>query len=232
MRWSASGAQAMLSLRCLKASNVWDAFQQQFLNPSLLRTGIPQVRSQSMQSSPPVDTIWARKKVDHPSWTLHLCPSNPATTILRSSLRIPRRRNQTTTRPLLRIKTTRPNPLVATALSPCMEKEALVPSYRAVDDQLERDVAIKVTLGSLLDPSMRQGFFNEARIVAWLDHPNIVPVLDVGQTENGRTPRLRNRMLECRRTDRQRQILGRQIRFLPDIVVGIGFASQGLKAGI
>ena len=37
MRWSASGAQAMLSLRCLKASNVWDTFQQQFLNPSLLR---------------------------------------------------------------------------------------------------------------------------------------------------------------------------------------------------
>jgi hypothetical protein len=27
--------------------------------------------------------------------------------------------------------------------------------YRAVDDQLERDVAIKVTLGLLLDPSMR-----------------------------------------------------------------------------
>ncbi|MBU6239933.1 MAG: serine/threonine protein kinase, partial [Planctomycetes bacterium] len=57
--------------------------------------------------------------------------------------------------------------------------------YRAVDDQLERDVAIKVTLGSLLDPSMRKGFLTEARIVAALDHPNIVPVYDVGQTESG-----------------------------------------------
>jgi hypothetical protein len=37
MRWSASGAQAMLSLRCLKASNAWDEFQQQFLNPNPLK---------------------------------------------------------------------------------------------------------------------------------------------------------------------------------------------------
>lgn len=57
--------------------------------------------------------------------------------------------------------------------------------YRAVDDQLERNVAIKVTLGSLLDPSMRKGFLTEARIVAALDHPSIVPVYDVGQTDNG-----------------------------------------------
>jgi serine/threonine protein kinase/formylglycine-generating enzyme required for sulfatase activity len=57
--------------------------------------------------------------------------------------------------------------------------------YRAVDGQLDRDVAIKVTLGSLLDPSMRKGFLTEARIVAALDHPNIVPVYDVGQTDEG-----------------------------------------------
>jgi len=37
VRWSASGAQAMLSLRYLKASNVWDEFQQQFLNPTPLK---------------------------------------------------------------------------------------------------------------------------------------------------------------------------------------------------
>ncbi|MFM8479402.1 MAG: hypothetical protein ACKOEO_26735 [Planctomycetaceae bacterium] len=36
MRWSASGAQVMLRLRCLKASNAWDEFQQQFLNPTPL----------------------------------------------------------------------------------------------------------------------------------------------------------------------------------------------------
>ena len=50
--------------------------------------------------------------------------------------------------------------------------------YRAVDDQLERDVAIKVTLGSLLDPSMRKGFLTEARIV-------LVQVGTDGAGENG-----------------------------------------------
>lgn len=57
--------------------------------------------------------------------------------------------------------------------------------YRAVDSQLQRDVAIKVTHGSLLDPSHRENFLTEARIVAALDHPNIVPVHDVGQTDTG-----------------------------------------------
>ncbi|MFM7036549.1 MAG: hypothetical protein ACKO2L_02390, partial [Planctomycetaceae bacterium] len=36
-RWSASGAQAMLSLRCLKAPNVWDEFQQQLHNATPLK---------------------------------------------------------------------------------------------------------------------------------------------------------------------------------------------------
>ena len=57
--------------------------------------------------------------------------------------------------------------------------------YRAVDGELQRDVAIKVTLGSLLDPAMRESFLTEARIVAALDHPNIVPVYDVGQSDTG-----------------------------------------------
>ena len=57
--------------------------------------------------------------------------------------------------------------------------------YRAVDDELQRDVAIKVTLGSLLDPKLRESFLTEARIVAALDHPNIVPVYDVGKTDDG-----------------------------------------------
>ena len=37
MRWSARGVPAMLSLRCLKASNVWAEFQRQFLNPTPLK---------------------------------------------------------------------------------------------------------------------------------------------------------------------------------------------------
>lgn len=37
MRWSASIAQAMLSFRCLRASDVWDDSQKQFLNPTHIR---------------------------------------------------------------------------------------------------------------------------------------------------------------------------------------------------
>ena len=57
--------------------------------------------------------------------------------------------------------------------------------YRAADDRLGREVAIKVTVSSSMDPVWRERFLTEARIVAVLDHPNIVPVLDVGQTELG-----------------------------------------------
>ena len=57
--------------------------------------------------------------------------------------------------------------------------------YRAVDEELQRDVAIKVTLASLLDSKLRESFLTEARIVAALDHSNIVPVYDVGKTEDG-----------------------------------------------
>ncbi|MBU6238275.1 MAG: SUMF1/EgtB/PvdO family nonheme iron enzyme [Planctomycetes bacterium] len=57
--------------------------------------------------------------------------------------------------------------------------------YRAIDEQLQREVAVKVTRSESLEPDMRQSFLIEARIVAKLDHPHIVPVLDVGPTEQG-----------------------------------------------
>jgi serine/threonine protein kinase/formylglycine-generating enzyme required for sulfatase activity len=57
--------------------------------------------------------------------------------------------------------------------------------YRAADSQLQRDVAVKVMLREDIDASSRAKFFEEARIVAKLDHPNIVPVFDVGQTQQG-----------------------------------------------
>jgi serine/threonine protein kinase/tetratricopeptide (TPR) repeat protein len=57
--------------------------------------------------------------------------------------------------------------------------------YRAADDSLGREVAIKVTVSTSMDPGWRERFLTEAQMVAVLDHPNIVPVLDVGQTELG-----------------------------------------------
>jgi serine/threonine protein kinase/formylglycine-generating enzyme required for sulfatase activity len=56
--------------------------------------------------------------------------------------------------------------------------------YLARDDQLQRLVAVKVPHRRFLYlPDDAEAYFAEARAVASLDHPNIVPVHDVGSTE-------------------------------------------------
>src|SRR5579871_5230838 len=56
--------------------------------------------------------------------------------------------------------------------------------YLAHDGQLQRLVAIKVPHRRLVDrPGDAEAYLTEARTVANLDHPNIVPVHDVGSTE-------------------------------------------------
>jgi serine/threonine protein kinase len=57
--------------------------------------------------------------------------------------------------------------------------------YLGFDDQLHRDVAIKLTFGSKVGPKATMMFMAEARMLAELDHPNIVPVFDIGTTERG-----------------------------------------------
>jgi serine/threonine protein kinase/formylglycine-generating enzyme required for sulfatase activity len=55
--------------------------------------------------------------------------------------------------------------------------------YVAQDEQLNRPVAIKVPHARLISrPEDAQAYLHEARIVANLDHPHIVPVYDVGST--------------------------------------------------
>src|SRR5262249_608725 len=55
--------------------------------------------------------------------------------------------------------------------------------YLARDEQLERDVAIKVPHRGLVSgPEDAEAYLAEARTVAGLDHPNIVLVHDVGST--------------------------------------------------
>ena len=57
--------------------------------------------------------------------------------------------------------------------------------YLAHDDQLSRPVAIKVPHRRLVArPEDAKAYLTEARIVANLDHPNIVSVHDVGSTED------------------------------------------------
>jgi serine/threonine protein kinase/formylglycine-generating enzyme required for sulfatase activity len=56
--------------------------------------------------------------------------------------------------------------------------------YLAHDDQLQRPVAIKVPHARLVaQPTDAEAYLTEARTVANLDHPHIVPVFDVGSTE-------------------------------------------------
>jgi serine/threonine protein kinase/formylglycine-generating enzyme required for sulfatase activity len=58
--------------------------------------------------------------------------------------------------------------------------------YKAYDTELQRDVAIKVPRRHIQRlPGGGEAFLMEARILAGLDHPGIVPVYDVARTEDG-----------------------------------------------
>jgi len=58
--------------------------------------------------------------------------------------------------------------------------------YLAHDDDLDRSVAIKVPNPQrIAHAEDAEAFLVEARILAKLDHPNIVPVHDVGRTDDG-----------------------------------------------
>lgn len=58
--------------------------------------------------------------------------------------------------------------------------------YRAYDPRFEREVAVKVLPPELLhsDQNFRLRFEREAKIIAKLEHPSIVPVYDVGEENN------------------------------------------------
>ena len=58
--------------------------------------------------------------------------------------------------------------------------------YLAHDDELQRPVAIKVPHRQRVTrPEDAEAYLAEARILASLDHPHIVPVYDVGRTDDG-----------------------------------------------
>lgn len=57
--------------------------------------------------------------------------------------------------------------------------------YRAFDTRLQRSVALKVLYPHYLaDADVRARFTREAITAAQLDHPNIVPIYDVGETDD------------------------------------------------
>ena len=58
--------------------------------------------------------------------------------------------------------------------------------YLAFDKELRRQVAVKVpTAKRFKKPEDAEIYLDEARTVAGLDHPNIVPVYDMGRTDDG-----------------------------------------------
>jgi serine/threonine protein kinase len=58
--------------------------------------------------------------------------------------------------------------------------------YLAEQQSLGRKVALKVMLADVLaDEVSRARFENEARIIARLEHPNIVGIFEVGRTADG-----------------------------------------------
>ena len=74
--------------------------------------------------------------------------------------------------------------------------------YLAHDDQLHRPVAIKVPRRERISsPEDVEAYMAEARILASLDHPHIVPVFgDVGTTEDG-LPFVVSKLIEGQRPD-------------------------------
>jgi serine/threonine protein kinase len=58
--------------------------------------------------------------------------------------------------------------------------------YRAYDGELQRDVAIKVPHRKhVACPADIEAYLAEARVLAGLEHPHIVPVYDFGRTDDG-----------------------------------------------
>lgn len=56
--------------------------------------------------------------------------------------------------------------------------------FKAFDQDLQREVAIKFLNQALFDRQERNRLIHEARLIAKLKHPNIVSVFDVGEFEN------------------------------------------------
>jgi serine/threonine protein kinase len=58
--------------------------------------------------------------------------------------------------------------------------------YRAYDEELCREVAIKLPHRRRMAGAQQvEAYLKEARVLASLDHPNIVPVFDLGRADNG-----------------------------------------------
>jgi WD40 repeat protein len=102
--------------------------------------------------------------------------------------------------------------------------------YRARQTSVNRNVALKmIASGYLASVSERERFRTEAEAAAQLDHPNIVPIYEVGEDE-GRpyfTMRLMDRSLSAEIAEgRPRRALSPGARPAPDSASGASFFAQ------
>ncbi|MEM6292858.1 MAG: serine/threonine-protein kinase [Myxococcota bacterium] len=96
--------------------------------------------------------------------------------------------------------------------------------YAAHDRQLDRDVALKVLRRNEDQPLDEARLFAEARTLAGLAHPNIVPVFDVGRSHDGDV----YMAMELVRGKTLLQWLGAATRTWPEVVDVLMQAGRGL----
>ena len=70
------------------------------------------------------------------------------------------------------------------ALEAVIGRGGMADVYRATDTLLEREVAVKMLRTPAATESERAHFREEAKLLAVLDHPNLVTILDAGLWEN------------------------------------------------
>ncbi len=100
--------------------------------------------------------------------------------------------------------------------------------YRGTHLRLEREVAIKVMHDHLTEPQLLDRFRREAKVAAKLQHPNLIGVLDAGETRDGRpvmilelaAGRTLTTILEVSPAPR------RVIRLVKQILLGLGYAHE------
>ena len=97
--------------------------------------------------------------------------------------------------------------------------------YRAWDRELAREVALKVLRGDLADADAAARLEREARILAQLEHPGIVPVHDAGMLDDGRV----FYVMKLVRGDRLEQVAARTsltevLRLFLKVCETVGFA--------
>ena len=103
--------------------------------------------------------------------------------------------------------------------------------YRAEDIRLERPVALKVPFAArYFDPAAKQRFRQEARLAAGLDHTNLCPVYETGETSDGdlfyTMPLYEGDTLKARLVREDRLPLAEALAVAAQLARGLGAAHQ------